>query len=146
MGLFRRSAWRLSIVEKSINIQIYTQLTYLTIIIGIKDMLLKLIILVNFALRTFHKGAILILVGIKIAGQAATGVIVVLVESTQTMVLVNHVVYLKLWRETFPYLFGFLLGIASNHILAITVLHHIIHIILLQRLAVTISASPERCC
>ena len=109
-------------------------------------MLLKLIILTYFALRTLHKGAVLILVGIKIAGQATTGVIVVLVESTQAMVLVEHIVKLNLRRETFPYLFGFLLGIAGNRIFTLAIWYQIVHIILLQTLAMTIATCPERCC
>ena len=95
--MFRCVSGSLCFVKESIDIQIDAQLSHLSIIIGIEDVLLELLVLPYLTLRTLNKLAVLILIGIKLAGQRAFGVIVVFVEGTQAVVFVNHVVNLQLW-------------------------------------------------
>ena len=65
---------------------------------------------------------------------------VVLIEGTKAVVLIHHIVDLQLGRPTFPNVLTLLMGDA---LVAIGT-HIIVHIVVLQLLLMTISASPER--
>ena len=64
-------------------------------------MLLKHVFLDDMALRALFENAVLITVGIKHAVEVATGMTVVFVEGTETVVHVHYVVDLQLRRPAF---------------------------------------------
>ena len=140
LGLFDGLAWSLCTIKESVEVEVDAQLPQLTIIIGIEDMLLELLVLSYLAFRTLCEETVLVLIGIKLAGEGAIGVIVVFVESAKRVVLVYHIVDLQLWREPLPRLFRVLLGVAVYPVR----LYQIAHIVLLKRLVVTIATSPQR--
>ena len=112
LGLFDGLAWSLCTIKESVEVEVDAQLPQFTIIIGIEDMLLELLVLSYLAFRTLCEETVLVLIGIKLAGEGAIGVIVVFVESAKRVVLVYHIVDLQLWREPLPRLFRVLLGVA----------------------------------
>ena len=73
-------------------------------------MLLELVLLGDVALRTLGKHAVLIIVGMEVAIKRAAGVAVVLVESAETMVLIDHIIHLQLRRPAFPDVFRLLIA------------------------------------
>ena len=72
------------------------QTAHLAIVVCIEDMLRKHVFLDDMALRALFENTVLVTVGIKHAVEVATGMTVVFVEGTETVVLVQHVVDLQL--------------------------------------------------
>ena len=64
---------------------------------------------------------------------------VVLVEGTEAVVLVNHIVHLQLWRPALPDVLRVLLGDAQVFLVATEV----VQAVFLQRLVVAIATGPE---
>ena len=95
--LFCGAAWRLRVVEESINVQVDAQLAHLTVVVGVEDVLTEVVVLPDIALGVLFELTVLIRVGVEIAGQLTTWMTVVLVEGTKAMFLVDHVVHLQLW-------------------------------------------------
>ena len=71
-------------------------MAYLTIIIGIEDVLVEAVFLPDTALRALGIGAILEDVGIEVTVHLTTGVTIVLIESTKAMIIIEHIVNLQL--------------------------------------------------
>ena len=101
-GYFPCAAGRTGVVEEAVDIQVDAQLPHLAIIIRIEDMLFEFVFLGDVALRTLHIVPVLVVVGIVHAAVIAARVAVVLVEGTETVVLVHHVVHLQLRRPALP--------------------------------------------
>ena len=100
--LLCRTTWRLGIVKESIDIEVNAQLSHLTIIVGIEDVLAEALVLPDATFGMLCKFAILIVVCIEKTVEVAAGMAVIFVEGTKTMPLVHHVVHLQLWRPAFP--------------------------------------------
>ena len=98
-------------------------------------MLAEFLVLPDAALGMLHEHAILVVVSIKHAVEVAAGMAVILVEGTETVVLVDHIVHLQLRREAFPDALRLLRGIALDVIGS----YVIGQFVLLQRLGVTIA-------
>ena len=101
-GYFCGAARYLGIVEESVDIQVDTQLTHLTIIIGIKDVLLETLVLPDATLGTLRIFAVLVVVSKEGAIEVTARMAIVFVEGTKTVVLIDHIVQLQLWRPAFP--------------------------------------------
>ena len=108
IGRLRGAAWRLGIIEESVDIEVDTQLANLAVIIGIEDMLAEFLILPDAALRMLVECAVNIVVSIKMTVEIGAWMSIVFVEGTKTVVLINHIVYLQLWRQPLPDTFRFL--------------------------------------
>ena len=131
----RRAARCLRIIEKTVDVEIDTQLAHLTIIIGIEDVLAETFILPDATFRLLGIFTVLIVDGIECAVEVAARMTVVLVESTEAMVLVDHIVHLQLRRKAFPDALRLLRGVALDVIGS----YVIGQFVLLQRLGVTIA-------
>ena len=66
-------------------------------------MLAEVVALPNVALRTLGVFAVHVIVGDEMGAHLPAGVTVILVERTETVVLIDHVVHLQLRRPSFPY-------------------------------------------
>ena len=94
----------------------------------------------DIALRTLGIDAVDVVVGIEECIGIAAWMAVVLIESTKTVVIVQHIVHLQLRRPSFPHTLPLL--IAATEVEVGT--NVIGKLVLLQRLVVTIAACPER--
>lgn len=96
----------------------------------------------QITLRTLSKLSIAIDVSVEHTTPLLIRTIIKLIETTDGMVLVKHIVDLQLWRVACPYIFGILIAIAHIEVLA----HIVGHIILLYRLMGMVIATPEGGC
>ena len=96
------TTWSLCLIEESVNIQVDTQLAQLAVVIGVEDVLAEVVVLPDMALRVLLEVTVLIGVGEEIAGQLTTGMTIVLVVGTKTVLFVDHIVYLQLGRPSLP--------------------------------------------
>ena len=101
-GLLLGIARSFGVIKQTVNVQVDAQLSYLSIIIGIEDVLLELVFLHNLAFRPLCIDSVFVVVGIIHAVEFAIGMAVILVECTKTVVRIDHIVYLQLWRPAFP--------------------------------------------
>ena len=90
--LLRSAAWRLGVIEKSINVQVDTQLSHLTIVIGVEDVLLDTLILPDVTCRALCEDAVLEHICQVVALCLAFGRTVEFVVGAKGVILIDHIV------------------------------------------------------
>ena len=103
-------------------------------------MLAVVVAAADTALRALRIYAIDVVVGIEESVGVVTRMAVVLIEGAETVVFVQHIVHLQLWRPALPHTRPLLIAATEVEVGA----YVIGKVVLLQRLPVTVAACPQR--
>ena len=94
--LLRRAAWRLGVVEETIDIQVDTQLSHLAVVIGVENVLLDTLVLPDITRGALCQYAVLKHICQVVTLCFAARRTVEFVVGTKGVVLVDHIVQLQL--------------------------------------------------
>ena len=124
-SLLSRAAWRIGIVEESVDIQVDTQLSHLTVVIGVEDVLLDALVLPDVARGALSQDVVLKHICQIVTLRLATWRTVVFVVGAEGMVLIDHIIELQLRRPCVPRVSDLLSGV-TRYLVRPHVVKHIV--------------------